>query len=487
MSRAVQAGLALGSARRQRTETGSAYKRCNDDAEALEEAERQKIQAEQQLEEKTIADFYPLDISSDSTGLIRWSITFLVLANRLGKVYIFRFNKAPSLWLFGPHNFIRKLVIYLITNQFFEFFIILTILINCVLLALEGTPEEIEYFFTAIYTMEMVLKIIAKGFILHKFAYLRDPWNWLDFIVVTLGYITLAPNIANLSGIRTFRVLRALRTISAIEGLKTMVNALLKSMRMLGDVLVLTLFFICVFALVGLQLFVGVLHNRCVNDHFVQDWFLRNANGTGNWSQVVSHELHAQNGTNILPYICGNNTRSKLCPSNYTCWKDIGPNPNYGYTHYDHFGWAVLTSFQLVHLDFWENVYEHILSALGPWYVIYFMVVIFFGSFYLINLVLAVVALSYQEETCIKNNLNGELGVPIYRLSIFQENQYSRLRQVASSYSLHRRIIPKMLYEDPLGNSIAELSCVKNSTNVIILSRNNADNGKKIRERDTVY
>lgn len=44
-----------------------------------------------------------------------------------------------------------------------------------------------RYVFTAIYTAEMILKIISRGFILHSFSYLRDPWNWLDFIVVLLG------------------------------------------------------------------------------------------------------------------------------------------------------------------------------------------------------------------------------------------------------------------------------------------------------------
>jgi hypothetical protein len=44
-----------------------------------------------------------------------------------------------------------------------------------------------RYVFAAAYTMEMILKIIGKGFCLHKFAYLRDPWNWLDFVVVILG------------------------------------------------------------------------------------------------------------------------------------------------------------------------------------------------------------------------------------------------------------------------------------------------------------
>lgn len=43
-----------------------------------------------------------------------------------------------------------------------------------------------------------------------------------------------------------------------------MVNAFLKSMRMLTDVLLLAMFFISVFALIGMQLFVGVLRNKCV-------------------------------------------------------------------------------------------------------------------------------------------------------------------------------------------------------------------------------
>ena len=44
-----------------------------------------------------------------------------------------------------------------------------------------------------------------------------------------------------------------------------MVNALLRSMRLLSDVIVLTTFFICVFALVGVQLFSGKLRNQCVS------------------------------------------------------------------------------------------------------------------------------------------------------------------------------------------------------------------------------
>ena len=39
-----------------------------------------------------------------------------------------------------------------------------------------------------------------------------------------------------------------------------------------------------------------------------------------------------------------------------------------------------------------------IVATGGPIHVIFFTIVVFFGSFYLINLMLAVVAMSYEEE-----------------------------------------------------------------------------------------
>ncbi|XP_031569259.1 sodium channel protein 60E-like, partial [Actinia tenebrosa] len=265
-------------------------------------------------------------------------------------------------------------------NRYFEIFVIVIILVNCIFLALDHPPEQAEYVFAAIYTLEMFLKIIAKGFVLHSYAYLRDSWNLLDFFVVIMGYVTLAPNIANFSGIRTIRVLRALRTISAMKGLKAMVNTLLRSMKMLSDVLVLFLFFLAVMALIGLQLFIGELRNKCVRDKPI------NVN-TKNWYLVDGAAL-----------ICGNSSTSIPCPTNYTCLPHVGPNPDDGYTNFDNIGWALVMSFQLLTMDYWENLYDKIIAAVGAGYVPYFIAAIFFCSFYLLNLVLAVVALSYEQE-----------------------------------------------------------------------------------------
>lgn len=64
----------------------------------------------------------------------------------------------------------------------------------------------------------MIIKSIAKGFILNKYTYLRNPWNWLDFVVITSGYATIGMEVGNLAGLRTFRVLRALKTVSIMPG-----------------------------------------------------------------------------------------------------------------------------------------------------------------------------------------------------------------------------------------------------------------------------
>ena len=62
----------------------------------------------------------------------------------------------------------------------------------------------------------MVIRTIAKGFILNNYTYLRNAWNWLDFLVIFSGYLTSFIEMGNLAGLRTFRVLRALKTISIL-------------------------------------------------------------------------------------------------------------------------------------------------------------------------------------------------------------------------------------------------------------------------------
>ncbi|XP_011686244.1 PREDICTED: sodium channel protein 60E [Wasmannia auropunctata] len=321
--------------------------------------------------------------------------TFCVVSKRFRKNYIHRFTATNSWFIFSPWNPIRRCCIFLSTNQYFDYVVMATILLNCVFLAMTETVEEAEYIFLAIYTAEMVIKSIAKGFILNKYTYLRNPWNWLDFVVITSGYATIGMEVGNLAGLRTFRVLRALKTVSIMPGLKTIINALLHSFKQLAEVMTLTIFCLMVFALFALQVYMGELRNKCVKQQEPNttqvDWREWTWNSS-NWAFNEDEE----------PIICGNVTGARHCNESYTCLC-VGPNPNHGYTNFDNFLWSMLTTFQLITLDYWEDVYNKVLSACGPISVTFFTVVVFFGSFYLLNLMLAVVALSYEEEAEITN------------------------------------------------------------------------------------
>ncbi|XP_072455042.1 sodium channel protein type 5 subunit alpha isoform X2 [Notamacropus eugenii] len=328
--------------------------------------------------------------------------TFIVLNK--GKT-IFRFSATNALYVLSPFHPIRRAAVKILVHSLFSMFIMCTILTNCVFMTQHEPPpwtKYVEYTFTAIYTFESLVKILARGFCLNAFTFLRDPWNWLDFSVIVMAYVSENIKLGNLSALRTFRVLRALKTISVIPGLKTIVGALIQSVKKLADVMVLTVFCLSVFALIGLQLFMGNLRNKCVRNFVI----LNGTNGTvvsdGQiWESVEEYisspeNYLLKNGTSDV-LLCGNSSDAGTCPEGYHCLK-AGENPDHGYTSFDSFGWAFLALFRLMTQDCWERLYQQTLRSAGKIYMIFFMLVIFLGSFYLVNLILAVVAMAYEEQ-----------------------------------------------------------------------------------------
>lgn len=92
-------------------------------------------------------------------------------------------------------------------------------------------------------------------------------------------------DLGNLAALRTFRVLRALKTVAIVPGknfgsifwpalkhfnsllgLKTIVGAVIESVKNLRDVIILTMFSLSVFALMGLQIYMGVLTQKCIKN-----------------------------------------------------------------------------------------------------------------------------------------------------------------------------------------------------------------------------
>uniref|UniRef100_H2YKN6 Sodium channel protein n=1 Tax=Ciona savignyi TaxID=51511 RepID=H2YKN6_CIOSA len=354
--------------------------------------------------------------------------TFLVLnENRL----IFRFSKEKSLFLFGKDSKIRQRYTY------FNGLVIVTILLNCLVMMITGNDKPqwseryVEHIFTAIYTIEATVKIVGRGFALHRFSYLRDPWNWLDFIVILAAD---SSKISSLTFLRAIRVLRVFKTVSVIPGLRMIVSALVASTKALKDAMLLSLLGFSMFSLVGFQFFRGTLHHKCVlrppamlpfppscYESYEED-VLGNKWVSIDVFRSSNPQKYLRKGADYR--LCGNISGTLQCPAYTICLK-VGSNPNFGFTSFDNFPFAFLSVFRLSLQDNWEELYLQVLETSGPVSVLFFLTMIFLGSYYLVNLILAVVASSYEGQRKSVENALEEEKVELLNEKVFCLVQFS--------------------------------------------------------------
>ena len=326
-----------------------------------------------------------------------------------------------SLFVLGKGNPMRKAMIKVVKSQTFDQFILLLILANCVFLAMD-TKEVLfeesawgkatamsEHIFTGIYVVEMCMKIIAMGFFYGKGSYLSDPWNRMDFFVVVLGLLGYLPGMGNYSGIRTVRILRPLRTITGVKGMRQLVVTLLRSLPMLFDVLILVFFAFFIFGIIGVQLFMSKTSQRCAilgnPAAGCESCGLQDAAGyTGCDTSCVipAAPTWVYQGGEDGDVLCsgprwnsypdrGDAGGGNACPAGQYCVQQRKQDlPNFGFSNFDNIAWAWLTIFQCISMEGWTNIMYMVMDTTSTWTWPYFVVLIVFGSFFAVNLALAV-------------------------------------------------------------------------------------------------
>ncbi|XP_063422202.1 voltage-dependent calcium channel type A subunit alpha-1-like isoform X3 [Mytilus trossulus] len=315
-------------------------------------------------------------------------------------------SNSRSLFIFSEENFIRKYAKIIIEWGPFEYMVLLTIIANCIVLALEEhlpefdkTPlavqlEATELYFLAIFCVEALLKIVALGFCLHKGSYLRNVWNIMDFIVVVTGFITIYPTTSNssidLRTLRAVRVLRPLKLVSGIPSLQVVLKSIIRAMAPLLQVCLLVLFAIVMFAIVGLEFYSGAFHRACFKLNVKYD-----VNSEDNIDLGDEEDIRPCNDKIGSAYDLGGFT----CQENISECRGVWVGPNFGITSFDDIGYAMLTVFQCVTMEGWTNVLYYTNDAMGPWFNwIYFYPLIILGSFFMLNLVLGVLSGEFAKE-----------------------------------------------------------------------------------------
>nr|KAF6451088.1 hypothetical protein HJG59_016162 [Molossus molossus] len=317
---------------------------------------------------------------------------------------IFRFN---ATWCtLSPLNSIRRATVKILVHPypflfriFFRLFILISVLIDCIYMSIKYFPKwgpEVQITLLGIYTLEILVKLIARGFWTGPFYFFGDPWNWLDFSVTLFEHITIYSPLNFRPIFRVARNLRILKIIPLNQGMKSYVGILFQCLKKLAGVIILTLFFLSLFSLIGMGLFMGKLKHKCFRSPQENETeTLHNRTRNTCYTRETENFYYLEGERYAL--LCGNRTDAGRCPEGYMCIK-AGMNPDNGYTNFDNFGWALLALFRLMTQDYPEALYHQILYASGKVYMIFFFIISFWFAFYMASLFLGILAMSYEEE-----------------------------------------------------------------------------------------
>jgi voltage-gated sodium channel len=141
----------------------------------------------------------------------------------------------------------------------FEWFIIITILVNCTLIGVETyfTNPVIGFIQSTalvIFTIEIIIRWFAKQSVRLFFT---DPWNVFDLMIVIVSLIpeSVFTDASTITVIRVLRVFRVLRLIRTSEEVKLIVSVLFRSFRSLTYNSLFFFIFTYLFAIMGVILF----------------------------------------------------------------------------------------------------------------------------------------------------------------------------------------------------------------------------------------
>ncbi|XP_048245637.1 voltage-dependent calcium channel type A subunit alpha-1-like isoform X9 [Haliotis rufescens] len=308
-----------------------------------------------------------------------------------------------SMFIFGPTNPIRRFCHFVVNLRYFDLFIMIVICASSVALAAEDPVNEgsfrniiLNYFdfvFTGVFTIEMILKVVDLGVLLHPGSYCRDLWNILDATVVICALVAFAFSSSELQGIqitltgdnagknlntikslRVLRVLRPLKTINRVPKLKAVFDCVVHSLKNVSNILIVYALFQFIFAVIAVQLFKGKFF-YCTDE-----------------SKATKDECQGQ-------YFDYDGGEVPTVKDREWLRQEF---------HYDDIAMAMLTLFTVTTGEGWPGILKHSMDSTtenhGPqpgfsmemavFYVVFFIVF----PFFFVNIFVALIIITFQEQ-----------------------------------------------------------------------------------------
>ena len=296
-----------------------------------------------------------------------------------------------------PHQEPRRTAIIIVESMAFESFVLLTILLNMVTMAMEsptaivqestqGSLEQLDFAFLIVYTAELAFKVLAYGVHDAKGSFLHDPWSMGEGLIVVISWVpyVFPSDTKGLSSVvRAFRALRVMIALIILPGMKALLTATVRSIPALANVFSLAAFLLLTMGISGVQFFKGALHKRCATDGI--------ARLPSTLSNSERRNAAAEFDTGIL---CGRDPA--LCIEQTTCFT-FDSNPGEDTISFD----SVMASFfplgTTLVLDSWSESMYMLMDAYSVNAWIYFCSMVILGGFIVLQLFLAVISESFAR------------------------------------------------------------------------------------------
>jgi len=245
-----------------------------------------------------------------------------------------------------------------------------------------------DYVFTAIFALEVIIKIVDVGIILHKGAYFRDWWNVIDALVVSFNMASLILEQTDTSGdgrsvikaLRVFRVLRPFKGVHKIKKLQAVFRCMWYSVKNVANILMITALFLFIFAVMGVQLFKGkfqgcndkskLWEEECQGQYFIFRYDESTQREDVSEVKDRKWETEALNFDDVFKAMLtlytsstGEGWPSAMQATMATTETDKGPIPNY-----------------------------------SPGYALYYISFVVVFSFFFLNIFVALIILTFQQE-----------------------------------------------------------------------------------------
>ena len=299
-----------------------------------------------------------------------------------------------SLFLFSRVNVFRIFCYQLCTHHVFINTVLVMICVSSLLLAAEDPLDRdkqrneilnyFDYIFTGIFTVEILIKLVAYGAFMHKGSFCRSFFNILDMFIVFVSLIAIimsnSKEISVVRILRVVRVLRPLRAINRAKGLKHVVTCVLMAVQSIGNIMLVTVLFMFMFAVIGIQLFKGTF-SHCNDDTITTE------------SACKGYYIEYPKGA-----ISRDLSDGEVMPREWTKRR----------FNFDNVFEAMLTLFVVMTFEGWPGILENAIDSTkvdhGPvkdnriHVAIYFMIYIIIIAFFMVNIFVGFVIVTFQSN-----------------------------------------------------------------------------------------